>query len=267
LARHWSADKQQYLPRLRLPVVEICTFPKSSRFVSKSHVSCHVFVDFDGTIVPSDATDMLFGRFCDPEWLKVEADWKAGRIGSRECMSRQVDLLRATPEEFDELVRGVDVDPFFPTFVELCRQRNVGVTVVSDGLDPTITSVLARNRLDLPYFANHLEWRGGNRWRLGFPNARSECVMLSGNCKCQFPEAEGSTVQIMIGDGRSDFCVSSRVDIVMAKGALALHCRQENLPHFPVRGFQDVCELFSSWLQAGRWPVNPEMQHLEGATK
>ena len=70
----------------------------STSNVSSTRAQCHVFVDFDGTIVPCDATDFLFERFALPEWRDVERDWQAGKIGSRECMTRQVDLLRATPE-------------------------------------------------------------------------------------------------------------------------------------------------------------------------
>lgn len=216
-----------------------------------SHVNCHVFVDFDGTIVPGDATDMLFSRYADPAWLEVEEDWKAGRIGSRECMARQVDLLRCTPEQYDELVSAVRVDPAFPAFVELCRSHGIGVTVVSDGLDRTISAVLARAGLELPYFSNHLEWLGGDRWRLTFPNSRGDCSTLSGNCKCQFTDHARGKAHIMIGDGRSDFCISGRVDMVLAKGTLAEHCRSSGLPHHKVAGFVDVNELFVSWIRNG----------------
>jgi 2-hydroxy-3-keto-5-methylthiopentenyl-1-phosphate phosphatase len=44
-----------------------------------------VFVDFDGTISLEDTTDVILERFADPEWRKVESEWLAGIIGSREC--------------------------------------------------------------------------------------------------------------------------------------------------------------------------------------
>lgn len=219
------------------------------------HVNCHVFVDFDGTIVPSDATDQLLTRFADPSWLDIEADWKAGRIGSRECMTRQVDLIRATPEDYDAFVSEVAVDPAFPSFVAMCRSRNIAVTVVSDGLDRTIAAVLGKAGLDVPYYANRLEHLGDRRWRLGFPYARSTCRTLSGNCKCQFPDAASEAVHVMIGDGRSDFCIAGRVDIVLAKGALADHCREQSIAHHAIGDFRDVNALFEGWLDAGSPPL------------
>ena len=232
-----------------------------------SHVNCQVFVDFDGTIAPGDATDMLFDKYADPSWLDVEADWKAGRIGSRECMARQVDLLRATPEQYNELISEVRIDPAFPAFVELCRAHGIAMTVVSDGLDRTISKVMQQSGLDLPFYANRLEWLGGDRWRLAFPNSREDCATLSGNCKCQFTDQARGKAPIMIGDGRSDFCISGRVDMVLAKGALAEHCRAKGLPHHKVAGFADVNALFAGWLRNGQFLCNGQGLECTGVAK
>jgi 2-hydroxy-3-keto-5-methylthiopentenyl-1-phosphate phosphatase len=56
-------------------------------------MKCHVFVDFDGTISPLDTTDLLLDRFADPLWRKIEAEWVTGRIGSLECMARQINPI------------------------------------------------------------------------------------------------------------------------------------------------------------------------------
>ena len=178
--------------------------------------NCHVFVDFDGTIAPVDTTDLLLERFADPGWQDIEEEWKSGKIGSRECMVRQIDLVRATPAAMDDFVSRIDIDPGFPDFVGLCRQQGYPTTVVSDGLDRTVSAVLKRAGLDLPIYANHLAWAGDDRWRLTFPNSRSDCRALSGNCKCQFAEAAVGHVRILVGDGRSDYCVAERSDLVLA---------------------------------------------------
>jgi 2-hydroxy-3-keto-5-methylthiopentenyl-1-phosphate phosphatase len=120
---------------------------------------------------------------------------------------------------------------------------------VSDGLDRTISAVLARHGLELPYFANNLQWRGEDRWRLGFPNARSDCVTLSGNCKCQFADMPGSQLRIVIGDGRSDFCLAGRADLVLAKQSLLSHCRKSGLPHYAFENFSEAADLLAGWLQ------------------
>lgn len=207
-----------------------------------------MFVDFDGTIAPVDTTDLLLERFAAPAWRDIEDDWKAGRIGSRECLVRQIDLVRASEAQMDAFVAGIEIDRAFPRFAALCQRLGHSVTVVSDGLDRTIEAVLGRHDIALPYYANHLQWCGGDRWRLAFPHARSDCQALSGNCKCRFSEGLPRQLRIVVGDGRSDFCVAGRADLVLAKGALADHCRAAGLPHLAFADFDEATLLLADWL-------------------
>ena len=105
-------------------------------------MACHVFVDFDGTIVPDDVTDFVLESFAEPAWLEIEKEWKAGRIGSRECLRAQVDLIRATPEQIARAVSERQVDPHFREFAERCLDAGMHVSVVSDGFDLAIDAVL-----------------------------------------------------------------------------------------------------------------------------
>ena len=54
-----------------------------------SHNTPILFLDFDGTISERDAIDALLEAFADSRWLVIEEEWKAGRIGSRECLREQ----------------------------------------------------------------------------------------------------------------------------------------------------------------------------------
>jgi 2-hydroxy-3-keto-5-methylthiopentenyl-1-phosphate phosphatase len=212
-------------------------------------MKCRLLVDFDGTIAPVDTTDLLLERFAAPAWRDIEEDWKSGQIGSRECMVRQIDLVRASQAEMDEFVAGIEIDPEFPTFATLCARLGHSIAVVSDGLDRTVDAVLRRHDLDLPHYANHLEWRGNDRWRLGFPHARNDCQALSGNCKCNFTAGSPRELSIVVGDGRSDFCVAGRADLVLAKGALLDRCIALDLPHFAFADFGEATEILAGWLE------------------
>lgn len=216
--------------------------------MSNTRLKCQVLVDFDGTIATDDTTDRLLERYAEPGWHAVEDEWKAGLIGSRECMVRQIALVRATPAELDAFVEEIEIDPAFPAFVALCRSRGVDITVVSDGLDRTVAAVLERHGLDLPFRANRLEWLGGDRWRLLFPHGRADCRALAGNCKCQFAAAPPGTVRVVVGDGRSDFCVAGEADLVLAKRALAEHAAATGMAHFPFHCFAEATTLLAGWL-------------------
>jgi len=217
--------------------------------VSSVRVKCRLLVDFDGTIASVDTTDLLLERFAAPLWRDIEEEWKAGRIGSRECMVRQIDLVRASPAEMDQFVAGIEIDPGFPEFVALCARLGHSIAVISDGLDLTVEAVLRRYGLDLAFSANRLQWCGRDRWRLAFPHARSDCQTLSGNCKCTFTTGAPRELSIVVGDGRSDFCVAGRADLVLAKGALLDYCRQRQLPHLGFADFAEATNILAGWLE------------------
>lgn len=210
--------------------------------------SVSILVDFDGTIAPVDTTDLLLERFADPSWQQIENEWKSGQIGSRECLVRQIDLVRATEADYDDFVSRIDIDPGFSGFVGLCRSRGHAISVVSDGLDRTVGAVLRRAGFDLPIYANRLSFAGNDRWRLTFPHAQSNCRTLAGNCKCQFADATAGGVRVLVGDGRSDFCVAGQVDLVLAKSALERHCRSKDIPHVGFRNFDEASGILSDWL-------------------
>ena len=209
----------------------------------------HVFVDFDGTISSVDTTDLLLDRFAGSEWHDIEDEWARGEIGSRECLVRQIDLIRATPAALDAAIDEIAIDPEFPEFVRVCKANGVAMTIVSDGLDRSVNRVLRRAGVTLPAFANRLEWLGGERWKLTFPHARDDCSALSGNCKCEFLKSSARPMRIMIGDGRSDFCAAGRADLTFAKDTLLERCRNDGLHHIPFKGFAEVTEHFATWLR------------------
>ncbi len=208
----------------------------------------HLLVDFDGTIAMIDTVDALLSLHAEPLWLEIESAWLSGKIGSRDAMAAQVALLRLDATELDAFVDSVALDPGFAEFADFCVGHKLPVTVVSDGIDHVVARVLANHDLDFPVRANHLEKIGHDRWRLTFPYAAEGCA--SGNCKCRAPSNAG-TYRILIGDGRSDFCAASTVDLCLAKGKLIDHCRAEGIPHVAFRDFHDVTRIMSD-LTSGR---------------
>lgn len=218
--------------------------------MSISNVSCHVLVDFDGTIVPCDGTDFLFERFATPDWQEVEVEWQAGRIGSRECLARQASLMRATPAELDAAVDTLEIDPGFTTFLRTCRKFGVTASVVSDGFDRVIGRVLRRHGLStLAYTANHLAPTDDGGWTVTFPNSREDCRSLAGHCKCATGRSAARGFKVVVGDGRSDFCVAGEADLVFAKAKLLELCRANGTAHTSFTDFFDVAEHLATWLE------------------
>lgn len=205
-----------------------------------------LFIDFDGTIALADSTDDLLERFAAPGWEVAETEWLAGKIGSRECLSRQVDLLRLRPEALRAFVATVEIDPGFRDFVALAQSLGVPVAVVSDGLDLVIQGALRGAGLSLPVFANTLTWRGADRWSLAFPYSDPDCGSQSGHCKCRSLAVDGPGA-VLIGDGRSDYCGAASADFVFAKASLLDHCRAAAIPHEPFTSFADLAPRFAAF--------------------
>ena len=40
-----------------------------------------VFLDFDGTVSCADVVDAILEQYASPEWLRVEEEWREGRLG------------------------------------------------------------------------------------------------------------------------------------------------------------------------------------------
>jgi 2-hydroxy-3-keto-5-methylthiopentenyl-1-phosphate phosphatase len=208
--------------------------------------SWNILCDFDGTVTPDDVIDGLLERFGRPGWQELEDDWRAGRIGSRECMQRQVELLDVSAAELDAYLDAVPIDPDFGDFVAAARRAGHRVSIVSDGIDYAIHRILTRHGLtDLPVAANRLEpGAADRRWRLASPFESTSC--LSGTCKCELVQSardRDDVPVLLIGDGRSDFCASQSADFVFAKSKLIEHCRTTGAAHSPVTGFAMVLGL------------------------
>ena len=209
-----------------------------------------ILCDFDGTVTRADVTDALLVSLGRPGWEELEAQWRSGVIGSRECMAGQVGLLGADASHLDAVIDRIEIDPGFPAFVKAARAAGVEVVILSDGLDYAIERILATHGIKpaLQIIANRLIRTQTEAWQLEFPHAQSDC--RSGNCKCASARRQQGLgrATLLIGDGQSDICVAGRVDFVLAKDRLLEHCRSNGIPHRPITGFTDASALLPSLL-------------------
>jgi len=218
-----------------------------------------ILCDFDGTIALDDTTDTLLERFGRPGWETLESDWRAGRIGSHDCMAGQVALLDMDRAELDAHLAARAIDPAFADFVRAVQAGGLHLEILSDGLDYAIHAILGRHGLDwLPVTSNRLDAHGERSWRLEFPHASATCRVASGTCKCARAGGarSGRKNVLLIGDGASDFCVAEASDFVFAKGKLIGHCRERGIAHAEINGFGDALRLLPL-LVSGQLAIAP----------
>ncbi len=220
--------------------------------------SWSILCDFDGTISLCDVTDCLLGLFGQTGCDDLEDDWKAGRIGSRACMTGQIALLDMSKAELDAQLDLIDIDPDFPAFVAAATRQGIPLKVVSDGLDYAIHYILKRYDLDyLPIEANRLIQIDERRWQLEFPYARTECRPASGNCKCACVANQHQIGQkvLFVGDGSSDFCAAGVADFVLAKDKLQAYCQQNSIGYAAIHNFHEARNILENMLEPV--PVTP----------
>ena len=201
-----------------------------------------IFCDFDGTIAKVDTTDLVLTRLGDPAWETLEERWTRGEITAADCMRGQVALIGGDDAALDAVLDGVELADGFAEFVVWCSANAVPLTVVSDGVDRFIARILGRHGLDhLPVVANSLVGEAGAR-RLEQPWARAGCAAGSGVCKCQVATGDegANDPLVFIGDGRSDFCVSNRADLLFARDKLAAYARARAVPHHAFSDFHTI---------------------------
>lgn len=183
--------------------------------------------------------------------MAAEHAWESGRIDARECMRRQARLLRASEADLNRFVDTLAVDDGLIPILDLCEQEGVSCAIASDGYDFVIDRVLARIGRRVPTFAGSLVPAADDAWHFAAVHARPDCRSGGVTCKCACAQPRGS---ILIGDGRSDFCLARQASFVFAKGRLAVHCSACGIPHHPIAQLADAVQPLRTMLRAAAIP-------------
>ncbi len=212
----------------------------------------HFFLDFDGTIAASDVVDLVLEKYADKKWKEIEKEWSAGKIGSRECLSRQISLIKANPDDLKNIAYGVSLDPYFLYFLKKAEELGVLVTIVSDGFDILIEQVLKKNfekhstlLKALPIFSNKLV-RDGEGFKAVFAT-EPVCEHGCANCKAKVIKKSTSFDDhvFFVGDGLSDRYAAETVHLTFAKGKLLDYCKSKNLDAIAYQDFKKITEWLS----------------------
>ena len=211
-----------------------------------------VFCDFDGTVTTRDVLGELLATLADPAWSAIETAWEQGRIGSRECLAKQIPLIRGGWPAIQRVLGTAAIDPTFAGYTRWCASQGVAVIVVSDGLDRVIERVLTRDRVRVDgVWANHLVVGEDGALSVTFPHPRRDLDCRGGLCKCRVL-AQATTRRVVIGDGLSDLCWASRADVCFAKGRLLASCRAQQVACHEFEDFTTVQDALASLLVQDR---------------
>lgn len=205
--------------------------------------NCFVSIDFDGTIVEHDITDAIIQEFARPGWEIAERLWEEGAIGSRECLAMQMALVDQPLQTISSFIDRFSIDPTFPAFLSDLQAAGIHCAIISDGFRIGIERLMKNAGIVHlpPIFANDLV-ESDSGLKAVFPHASRHCA--SGVCKCTAAHRLcGERRVILIGDGRSDFCLAEKADHVFSKGRLTALCAERGLPHAAFQCFSELSAL------------------------
>ncbi len=200
---------------------------------------CSIAIDFDGTVTGVDVIDEILRAFARPQWQEAEELWEQGIIGSRECLQLQMAMVDQPLSRLERFVDDFSIDNSFGDFVRLLQSRQIPFAIVSDGFQVFIDRLLGNAGLrGIPVLANVLTEERG-RLKTVFPYSDPAC--LSANCKCSaITGLNGDRELIVIGDGRSDFCLAQKAAHVYAKNTLTDFCDERGIPFTVFNRFSEI---------------------------
>ncbi len=200
-----------------------------------------IFCDFDGTITKRDTIDSLLEKHAHSDWEVIEEEWRIGKIGSRECLEKQIACVENfSSNDLDNFINEVTIDENFPAFYQKILEMKIPFYVISDGFDIIIQNIFQKYNLHQPAtFSNQLSLIN-NKLTTHFPMSNpGKCLVAAGMCKCSVLEQQKKNI-LYIGDGRSDLCASRLANVLYAKGKLQNMCKEIGREYIPFTNFQEI---------------------------
>lgn len=205
----------------------------------KTAVQC----DFDGTITEEDVSFLLLDAFAEGDWRAVLKEYMSGRISVGAFNTRAFAMVKAEKQALVDFVLKSEkarVRPGFRELVDYCSRQGLKFTIVSNGLDFYINTMLTHLCLDgIEVHAARSRFRSegmevayigpdGDRLEAGFKEAHTRRL-----------RQEGYDV-VYVGNGLSDIYPARLARHVFATGDLIKRCREEKVPYTPFNDFNDV---------------------------
>ena len=203
-----------------------------------------VLTDFDDTAAVQNVAEMLLTKFGDPTWHDVRQRFRDKELTLNEYQEitfRNIQADRATMQDY--VKQNASLRPYFKEMWHYCRESQVPLAVVSQGLDFYIEALLEKEGCGpVPIHAVNtwFDAKGINyEYRYAVPGKES-----LGNSKGVVVDSyrEQGHYIVYVGDGMSDFEAATRADLVFAHRVLADECERQEIPFSPFTDFGDVLE-------------------------
>lgn len=198
------------------------------------------FLDFDGTISREDVCYKMVKTFAAHGWEELNSLWEKGVLSTVDCAQSTLRLMSVDSIELQAFFDGMDIDESFADFVKWVKAKTYPLYILSDGYDNYIELLLKKKQIELPVYANHLEYQQEG-WQIRTPHLNEECQKC-GVCKSSIIKRliSHENVSVYVGDGYTDLCPAGICDIVFAKNRLAEYCEETGIKFYEFHDFNDI---------------------------
>jgi 2-hydroxy-3-keto-5-methylthiopentenyl-1-phosphate phosphatase len=206
-------------------------------------------LDFDGTVTEEDISFLLLDTYVGSSWRKYLDEYSSGDITVGAFNKKVFGMLKADKKTMTDFVLSsprVKVRPGLREFADYCKNKNIKVVIVSNGLTFYIEAILEKlgiNGLDI-HAAENVFFPGGVKVRYLGPDGEEVDAGFKETYTdylCQ----QGYQV-IYIGNGTSDIYPSRKAKYVCATADLLKRCKAEKLKCYPFNDFYDVIKTLES---------------------
>lgn len=218
-----------------------------------------VVTDFDGTLMEQDVGDVIMERLGvleRPESIESSKRYLRKEIGSMEWLQINYPFLQGEQHKVDQILQQIEPRKGATDFLQFCRDQEIPVTILSDGMQYYIRQLLQIHNLQANVvISNPIDYSHDGQLQLGFQNSNPACKWC-GCCKASVvrsmkQRARGQRI-VYIGDGTSDYYGSSFADWIFARGTLANYLDQEGSSYYPFETFYDVIRVLKPALEQFR---------------
>ena len=214
----------------------------------------HKFVlvsDFDGTISKKDFFAYATENILSYEDMYPWREYKKGKISHVNALNLIFNQIHLPKSEFDLFIDSIEVEEYFCPTVELCKNKNIDVFVVSAGADYYISRILKRLCVEekVSLITNPSTYSQIEGLKL-FPVDKSHRYYDEdlGVSKKNFVlnlKQKGYTV-IFAGDGLPDIDAAKVSDIVFARDYLVQLCEKNRVSHKHFDSYYDIFNFISN---------------------
>ncbi len=205
--------------------------------VVKTVIQC----DFDGTITEEDQAFLLLDAFARGNWRQLLTEYREGKISVGDFNTKAFAMVREDRQTLVNFVkRTAKIRPGFHELVAYCQREGIQFTIVSNGLDFYINTILTDIGLEnIEVFSAQAQFANGG---IEVEYIGPDRAHLDNNFKDTFTRlflSKGYRV-VYVGNGLSDIYPAKYAHHVFARDELLDLCKQKRLKCLPFADFNDV---------------------------